>query len=220
MKDTTNNETNSTKSRTAMSTTRLTTSLFASNLRFLLQRNGMTAKELSSKIGLSEQTISGWMNGKKNPRPGTITDIANFFGVQFVDLFDQNGNAGILPNTATTADVPIQNVGVASKTSYAVTANATKPTFAIIAPDDSMLPIVQKGDVVLYAELPSVPKDGSLVVVTINGTSTVRRAYHAGEFVTFTASSGSYTPATYKADSEEYKILGKAVSIQRNIENA
>lgn len=220
MKDTANNETNAPKANRSPSTTRLTTSLFASNLRFLLQRNGMTAKELSSRIGLSEQTISGWMNGKKNPRPGTITDIANFFGVQFVDLFDQNGNAGLIPNTTTTADVPIQNVGVASKTSYAVTPNTTKPTFAILAPDDSMLPIIQKGDVVLYAELPSAPKDGSLVIVTINGVTTVRRVYHAGNIITFTASSGSFTPSTYQVDSDDYKILGKAISIQRNIENA
>ena len=74
MKDTNNNENGSVRTGTALSTTRLTTSLFASNLRFLLQRNGMTAKELSSKIGLSEQTISGWMNGKKNPRTPTRCD--------------------------------------------------------------------------------------------------------------------------------------------------
>ena len=56
------------------------TALFAANLKFLLNRNGMTAKQLSKEIGVSEQSISGWMTNVRSPRASMIEDIARCSG--------------------------------------------------------------------------------------------------------------------------------------------
>ena len=53
----------------------------------LLKQKGMTAKELASKIGISEGALSQSIKDGANPNLQTITKIAAALGVEIPELF-------------------------------------------------------------------------------------------------------------------------------------
>ena len=60
---------------------------FASNLRFLRQKNGLEQIDLATRLGRKRSSsISEWEKGKYTPKAGVLNDIANFFGVSLSKL--------------------------------------------------------------------------------------------------------------------------------------
>lgn len=60
---------------------------FASNLKFLRQKNGLEQLDLATRLGRkSSSSISEWENGKYTPKAGVLNDIANIFGVSLSKL--------------------------------------------------------------------------------------------------------------------------------------
>lgn len=60
---------------------------FASNLRFLRQKNGLEQIGLATRLGRkSSSSISEWEKGKYTPKAGVLNDIANIFGVSLSKL--------------------------------------------------------------------------------------------------------------------------------------
>jgi transcriptional regulator len=60
---------------------------FASNLRFLRQKNGLEQIDLATRLGRkSSSSISEWEKGKYTPKAGVLNDIANLFGVSLSKL--------------------------------------------------------------------------------------------------------------------------------------
>lgn len=60
---------------------------FASNLRFLRQKNGLEQIDLATRLGRkSSSSISEWEKGKYTPKAGVLNDIAKIFGVSLSKL--------------------------------------------------------------------------------------------------------------------------------------
>ena len=60
---------------------------FASNLRFLRQKNGLEQIDLATRLGRkSSSSISEWEKGKYTPKAGVLNDIARIFGVSLSKL--------------------------------------------------------------------------------------------------------------------------------------
>lgn len=60
---------------------------FASNLRFLRQKNGLEQIDLAKRLGRkSSSSISEWEKGKYTPKAGVLNDIAKIFGVSLSKL--------------------------------------------------------------------------------------------------------------------------------------
>ena len=60
---------------------------FASNLKFLRQKNGLEQIDLATRLGRkSSSSISEWEKGKYTPKAGVLNDIANIFGVSLSKL--------------------------------------------------------------------------------------------------------------------------------------
>ena len=198
------------------------TALFATNLKFLLARNGMTAKQLSKEIGVSEQSISAWMTNVRSPRASMIEDIAHFFGVRAIDMQDPLGNAGLIPDHDISVKVPLANTKKNESASFVPSGSKTRLTAAMICSDDEMSPVIKKGDIVLYTAPCVSYREGSLVVVRReNGIMTIRRIYLYDSEPTFIlAADGCAAPETYPKSQLRDVVVGKAVFIQRNVENA
>lgn len=197
------------------------TAIFATNLKFLLNRNGMTAKQLSKEIGVSEQSISSWMTNVRSPRASMVEDIARFFGVRAIDMQDPLGNAGLIPNHDVAVKVPMAGKKESSAT-FIPSGNRARLTAAMICTDDDMSPIIKKGDIVLYTSACVSYREGSLVVVhKPNGVLTVRRIYlYEGDPTFILAADGNVPPETLKKEQLKSVVVGRPVFVQRNIENA
>lgn len=55
--------------------------LIGRNILNLIIENDMEQKDLAKALGVSESTVSSWVNGSRIPRMGTVTRICNYFGV-------------------------------------------------------------------------------------------------------------------------------------------
>lgn len=55
--------------------------MFSRRLRELLQETGTKQKELAKAVGMTEVTVSRWVNGSRVPRGGPLTRVADYFGV-------------------------------------------------------------------------------------------------------------------------------------------
>ena len=49
--------------------------------RQLLQKNHVTAYQVSKATGISQSTLTDWKNGRSNPKPDKLKKIADYFGV-------------------------------------------------------------------------------------------------------------------------------------------
>ena len=54
---------------------------FASRLRMLRFRSGLTQRELGVRIGVGRATIGRWSDGSTQPRVGRLIRLCDFFGV-------------------------------------------------------------------------------------------------------------------------------------------
>ena len=62
--------------------------VFAINLKYQMDVNRKTRKDISDALGVSYFTISDWVNGKKYPRMDKVELLASYFGIQKSDLIE------------------------------------------------------------------------------------------------------------------------------------
>lgn len=55
-------------------------------LRTLMNKNGLTMKELGEMVGKSESAVSYWLSGKITPRIGVIQKLADIFHITTDEL--------------------------------------------------------------------------------------------------------------------------------------
>ena len=53
------------------------------NILNLIIKNEIEQKDLAVALGVSEATVSSWVNGTRIPRMGTVNKICKYFGVFF-----------------------------------------------------------------------------------------------------------------------------------------
>lgn len=67
--------------------------VFAKNLRFYMERNGKTQKELAEIVGVSAPTMNDWIKAKKYPRIDKIEILADYFHILKSDLIEEKTEA-------------------------------------------------------------------------------------------------------------------------------
>lgn len=70
--------------------------IFASNLKYYMERNGVTQDDIVKRFELTASTVSDWVNGKKYPRIDKIQMLADFFGIMKSDLTEDKSTDGEL----------------------------------------------------------------------------------------------------------------------------
>ena len=75
------------------------------NLRRLLYKKGMTQRSFAKKVGVSEQTISRYINGERLPDYDTIDCMANALQVSVNELFKKNDECVEIPDYKTVIDI-------------------------------------------------------------------------------------------------------------------
>lgn len=79
----------------------MTNNFFASNLKYLRQRNNIEQLELAERLGRkSPSSISEWEKGRYTPKAGVLSDIAKIFNVPLSKLMNED----ITKSSITTLD--------------------------------------------------------------------------------------------------------------------
>lgn len=84
---------------------------FASNLKFLRQKQGMEQLELAHMLGRkSSSSISEWEKGRYTPKSGILSDIANIFNVTLSDLMEIDLSLGNSSTKSKNQKTEIQSI--------------------------------------------------------------------------------------------------------------
>lgn len=62
--------------------------VFARNLKYYMEREGKTQKEIAAIVGVSAPTFNEWLKAKKYPRIDKIERLAKYFGILKSDLIE------------------------------------------------------------------------------------------------------------------------------------
>ena len=62
------------------------------NIKKLLDQKGILQKEFALDIGVSQPTVSDWINNKKDPRGENLRKVADYFGVSTNDIKPSDPN--------------------------------------------------------------------------------------------------------------------------------
>lgn len=63
--------------------------VFANNLKYYLEKNERTQKELAQIIKVSQGTVCDWIKGRTYPRMDKVEAIAEYFRIEKSDLIEE-----------------------------------------------------------------------------------------------------------------------------------
>lgn len=195
-----------------------------------MRLNKLTMKELGEKVGRGESTVSMWISNKSTPPMGIVQKLADLFGVTtdtmiygddsveeidiiFDDYFplhySTNLSAGTLEELLNSEPdavvyVPIK-YQMMKKRLHAFKVNGT-----------SMNNIIADGSVVVCEDVSSTYtklKDGTVVVVLIDGLATVKRLYVRDNQVTLMPDSTDkcHLPIIINTEDHAVQVAGRVI---------
>ena len=104
----------------------------------LLAERGASQKELAAAVGVSEPTVSDWVNGKKTPRGSNAGKIAAFFGIDastLVQMIAQGDDADGTPSVRVLSDADIDAIAKRVQTQAAPAEPSSSPVIAALYGD-------------------------------------------------------------------------------------
>ncbi|WP_305177909.1 helix-turn-helix domain-containing protein [Faecalibaculum rodentium] len=63
---------------------------FAKNLKHYMQIHGLKQSDIARISGVSQQSVSNWLNERQIPRMGAIEMLSQYFGINKSDLLDDH----------------------------------------------------------------------------------------------------------------------------------
>src|SRR5690625_7403346 len=96
--------------------------IFSKNLKKLIEKRGIDQRILADYLGISEMSVSNWVNGNKYPRIGNIQKMADYLGVKKSDLIEDNSDEKDVTSSkynyytvSISAGVPINIAGITNE---------------------------------------------------------------------------------------------------------
>ena len=189
--------------------------ILSENIRFQLDKHSMEQSDLADKLGVSQSSVSHWINGNKYPRIDTIEKMAEIFNVRKSDITDEprsRSNSKRIPLIGTiAAGQPIlaeQNIE-----DYFSLDNKIKADFCLRIKGDSMINVnIMDGDIIFIKKQDDL-EDGQIGAVLVDDSATLKRFYRENGSVILQSENSTYKPMVISKG--DVKILGKMVASLR-----
>lgn len=190
--------------------------IFAKNLQTLLIEKNVDQSDLAKHIGVSNASVSYWLNGEKYPRIDKIQKIADFFNVPKSYLTEDN-ILNMLDNHPFTMKVPIVGYKIDEQfEEYNLSFIETVPQqnlFYLQIQNRSMEPTIPYGTFVLIKKVEQVAY-GDIVALRNNHNSDIvlMRIRHQEENTMFLVPDNPTFNSMTIRKNEEVEIIGKVLS--------
>ncbi|MFB1098142.1 LexA family protein [Terribacillus sp. JSM ZJ617] len=203
--------------------------ILADNIKKLLKTKGKTQTDMAKELGLSETTVSSWLNGGRYPRIDKIQLMADYFGVYRSAITEDDSNT--IQETKTTYNYFPRSVSAGLPTVVDPITNEDLSSISI--PDaimgkwagnrdvymlrvngDSMNKVIPNGSLigVKKTELDHL-KNGDIVVYSDGNEYSVKRFYQYDSHIVFRPDSHDirFTDHVSPKDNNGLRIHGKVV---------
>ena len=165
--------------------------MFKDRLKELRKAAGLSQAQLSARVGVSQQAVGKWENGKSSPDPDTLTALAKLLGVSTDDLL---GKAPAPSFSLPYAQTGIPVVGtvragygaLAYEEDYGTELASVKDPssyFYLVVKGDSMEPRIREGDLALVHKQPTLDSGDLGVLIYGEGEGTLKRYLVRGSSV-------------------------------------
>lgn len=197
--------------------------IFSNNLKKYMNMIGVNQNDIAKITGVSQQSVSNWINRKQIPRMGIIERLADYFGILKSDLLedkDDVSNGIKIPILGTViAGIPVTAVeDIIGYEEISEKMARCGDYFALEIKGDSMEPKMSKGDIVIVKQQNTV-ENGQIAIVLVNGDeATVKKVRFRDNGIELIAfNSYVYEPHFYSAkeiDDLPVKIIGRVVELR------
>ena len=197
--------------------------IFSNNLKKYMNMVGVNQNDIAKITGVSQQSVSNWINRKQIPRMGIIERLADYFGILKSDLLEDKDDvsSGIkIPILGTViAGIPVTAVeDIIGYEEINEKIARCGDYFALEIKGDSMEPKMSKGDIVIVKQQNTV-ENGQIAIVLVNGDeATVKKVRFRDNGIELIAfNSYVYEPHFYSAKEIEelpVKIIGRVVELR------
>lgn len=196
----------------------------------LRQKQGLSQKSLASLIGYSQNMISQWENGTRDPNTKTLQELANFFNVSIdyllgndIDVTKLSNYVELLPENK---KIPIIGSVKCGPNGLAfeylegyilVGENYTGDIIAFRCRGDSMKDMgIGDGDIAIVRKQEDV-ECGELAVVVINGDEgTLKRVRKFDSGIVLEAANPDYPPRIFTGENLQLiHIVGKVLEVRK-----
>jgi repressor LexA len=193
--------------------------------------HNMTMKDLASKVGVSEGTISRWESGEiANMRRGAMVSLAKALNISPSLLMGWDTSTDAHTSTRKGIRIPVLGHVVAGIPLDAITdildyeeitpeLARTGDFFALQVQGKSMEPTLREGDIVIVKQQPTV-ESGETAIILINGNdATIKQVKEMPEGIMLIGhNTAVYDPHFYSNKEIEdlpIQILGKVIELRR-----
>lgn len=203
--------------------------IFAKKLRYYMDINHKTQMDLMTDLGFSSATVSNWCTGKKLPRMDKMEILAEYFGIEKSDLYEEKLPSNAIPNDPSgmrpvLGRIPAGEPALAINDIIGyepVSVSDPDTTFWLRVTGDSMTGAgIMSGDYVLIRQQ-SWAENGQIVACRINGDeATLKRYSLQGDVVVLTPENSSYSPRVIPAkdfETGDAGIIGVAIEFKRKL---
>lgn len=200
------------------------------NLAEMRKRAGLTQLQLAEKIGVTQQTIWYYENGRREMKSGVLIELSNALGCSVSDLLGLGSVQGVVNSSPSpsrrmplvgriAAGTPREAIYQVGETHDAPEAlwQAHPNGFWLTVSGNSMNRLFAEGTLVLIDPDEEV-RNGDVGVVFVNGDdATLKRVYYDGETVRLHPESydTEYVDRVIDRsdpDAPDVRVIGKAVS--------
>lgn len=200
--------------------------IIARNLQNLLNERGLEQKNLANAVGVSETTVSRWLNGEREPKGKIRKKVAEFFGINESELY-------VSTNEVIRTDRAIQKIPVLSWVSanrfsvvedpfppgiadeYHATTTKGVNMYALRVKMDCMEPEFMEGDIIVVR--PDIqPENGDYVIVRDNkkNEATFKQLKKYGKTIVLHPLNPKYKDIVLDEE-DRYQIVGVVVSKEK-----
>lgn len=199
-------------------------------LKEMRERAGLTQQQLAEKIGVTQQTVWYYENGRREMKSSILIELSNALGCTVSDLLGLNEVKGVVKQTRSpshpmpvvgriAAGTPREAIYQAGETHEAPESlwEAHPDGFWLEVSGNSMNRLFPEGTLVLVDPDEEV-RNGDVGVVFVNGDdATLKRVYYDGETVRLHPESHDpeYQDRVIDRDdpdAPEVRVLGRAVA--------
>ena len=194
--------------------------MFKDRLKELRKAAGLSQAQLSARVGVSQQAVGKWENGKSSPDPDTLTALAKLLGVSTDDLL---GKAPAPSFSLPYAQTGIPVVGtvragygaLAYEEDYGTELASVKDPssyFDLVVKGDSMEPRIREGDLALVHKQPTLDSGDLGVLIYGEGEGTLKRYLVRGSSVVLQPFNPDYEELVLSGEELEHlHVVGKVV---------
>lgn len=202
-----------------------------SKIKALRTARGLTQMDIARICGVTDGAVSTWERGIADPRMGALQKLADYFGIKISELIEDDTHLQPV-DLSDTVSIPVYGripAGIPRHCDQYVDEHIQVPRSWTIGGQElaglrvsgeSMLPLIQDGDLVVYQYQPDV-ESGSIGICRIDGDdATVKKVIkQEPHTVILQPLNPTFQPIIFTGENTEpsLEIIGKVIEVRHRL---